>query len=862
MSDSQTPEGGGGSGNKRTSKAPLGVVIPLPSRRELSDAHRAQLQTSGLSEETIALSAAYTETHDKRLAELMGWKRWNRAMGSALVFPFIMPGNPEPIGYRLKPDYPRKSKKGKPVKYDQREDQQMAVYYPPRTRDSGSLRNASLPVVWTEGEKKALALDQLGYVAVGLTGVWNWIDSAGRAEHGDRLHPLISEHTLISGRSHVICYDGDAREKDNVMQAAARLAGVLYAGGAVGVTFVIPPDVGTAKGIDDFLALHGAEATRALISTAQPLEPSDPKQPLARVRSLAALRDATLIPEALRLPSTYEVQKDGSLWCETFDDKKAVKVTHAPPFITRKLRDHYSGEERIDLAYANGDEGWASACVTRKAIADSRTLVNELAPVGGPVTSQNAGRVVEWLSEFEAVNTNAIERVECVGQTGWHTVGGARVFVTNEPILPTDSKAVIALDTRGERARMFRALKPKGDNIVAHVAALRRAWNADPIAAAVICGALAAPMLKMLGAPNFAIHLPGESSRGKTSMLKCAASVYGNPNDPAWLSSWDVSAAAAEIRAAVLNDLPQCYDEVGSADPALVERMIYSLINGGGRARATRDFLLREAHRWQTIILSTGERELVSEDAATGAQIRVVQLPVKGFGQLTAAEVDALRDECTAHAGVVGREWLAMLVGLTDEEWAEYRADLAAITAALRREARAGGLEGRVAAYFAVLSLAEAMAAEFFRDLGDPAGGTMKQLFLQSDERSRVRDQAERARELLEEFVLSEPESFPEVQALSLDKSGEPKRGTTPRHGFRRVGDIGGGVLVIKSSLDKLLAKHALNATVVLRQWAERGWILRGDGSHLLRRHSIGGMTERPRFVYLLPRGTDDEGQA
>lgn len=847
MSDIDSPEG---------RKPALGVVVSLNTQRGLNDAHKSQLAASGLSDESMTLSGLYTETHPKRLADLMGWKRWPTTNGAALVIPFFVPGKTEAIGSRLRFDNPRKDKRGKLVKYDQPSGTDTLVYFPPRARACGSLKDASQPLMWTEGEKKALALDQLGLPTVGLTGVWNWVDGPARAEHGDRLHPLIVEHCTVAARSHVICFDADARTNDKVMMAAARLAGVLFAAGATEVKFTAPPDAHDAKGIDDYLGKHGDDATRAVIAAAAPLEASDPKQPLARVRSLAALRDAP-IPEALRMPGDYDVKRDGSLWRAGEGKAGDTKVTHAPPFIVRALVDHHSGEERAELTYQRMD-GWSTVMVSRKAIADSRTLVAELAPVGGPVTSQSAGKIVEWLSEFEAVNTNAIERVECLGSAGWHTISGERVFVAHEAIRCEGSKLVVAVDTRGERQRVFGALKPRGDDSVAHVAALKRAWQADPRCAAVICAAFAAPMLRPLGAPNFAIHLPGPSSRGKTSMLRCAASVYGNPNSPAWVASWNVSQAAAEIRAATLTDLPQCYDEIGSSDPEIVERMIYDLINGSSRSRATRDFFVRESHHWHTIVLSTGERELVDDDAAAGAQVRVIQFPVSGFGELTGSEVDEVREACAAHAGVVGVDWLSILVDLSADDWSEHKTALAANTASLREQGGGGPMQSRVAGYFALLVTTEAMIADTY-GIGDLEGGTMRQLFLNMQSRDGVVDMAERARDLVEQWVISTPDSFPEVHALTFDSSGEPnKRGASPRCGFRRDD---GRLLIVPAELSQFLKRHRLPPREVLRGWTERGWIDRGDGRHVGKRHAIGGIDGRPRFVDLHPRTDNEVGE-
>lgn len=824
------------------------LVIPLiPKQRRLSDEHLANLRASGLTDDTISLAQLYTEDRPKVLAEIVQRRTWNRAQGAACVFPFYVPDKLDVIACRVRPTTPiveiSKSGKERPRKYDQASSHGSLTYYTPRGRIARWYADATRPLYWTEGEKKALVLDQLELTCVGLTGVWNWVDSAHKkAGGGERLHPMISDHAVVSGRAHVIVYDGDCRKNDKVMQAAQRLAGVLIAAGAVSVRFVAPPE-GAEKGIDDFYAARGEAATRALLDSATDIEPIDPAQPLIPVRKCAAYRDAEAIPGTLRVPDGYELQRDGSLWRTAADEKHSdARVTHAPMFVVRVLVDHHGGDERVDLAWLRAGE-LQTICASRRAISDARQLVAELSPYGAPVNSGNAAKLVEWIEAFETCNTAAIARVASVSATGWHVADGARVFVADAPIAADGAPATIALDTRGDRRRMFAALTPRGE-LAGHVAALRRAWDASPVCAAVIAGALAVPLLEPLRAPNFAVHLVGESSRGKTSQLKIAASVFGDPGSASWVASWNATLAGAEARAATLNDLPQCYDEIGGGDAQAAERMLYALINGGGRTRATRELAARESVSWRTIVLSTGERELADESTATGAQVRVLQLPVDGFGTLTAAEVDALRAECAAHAGALGRAWLAELVSVDD--WAPYRAALAQCIASLRGVAT-DPLQGRMAAYFGLLSLTEAMVAESF-GLGRTDGGTLRAFFAAIGQRETVDGIAERARDAVEAWITTEADAFPELQYGPHGGLDEPKsNGVRVRHGFRRPD---GAVLVVASEFRALCKKSRLSSRAVVREWLRLGWT-EVDSGRLDKQIRIG--TARGRYVVLTP---------
>lgn len=841
--------GPGGSGKRPSHLRAVKPPPPLPAERSVSERHLKGLVASGLSSETLEMAKLYTELDHKALALLMQKRQWPASCGSALVFPFYLPGTDEPYAYRVRPTSPRSEKRGNKtrlVKYEQPAGSDTYVYFAPRARLTNAYQDTARTLLWTEGEKKALAIDQLHIPCIGLTGVYNWADAKHKQESGEwRLHPTIVEHVTIAGRAHVICFDADAVDNDQVYTAAQRLAGVLLAAGAISVKFVCPPSK-EHKGIDDFYAAFGDDVTRALLASPEDIEALSPASPLLLLRKVPALKDApTIIGDSLRLPEGYEVQRDGSLW--KIGDERHGDTCIAPGavLIGRHLHDYYTHEGRVEICFERDVAGWQTHCVARKAITDARTMVTDLCNLGAPITSNSASKIVDWLESLDRCNKGLIERLASVSRTGWHDLDGERAFVLNEPIFADDDhKRPLALDTRGDRKKMFAALAPRGE-FAAHLQALKRAWNADPVAAAVICGVLAATLLEPLGASNFAIHLAGDSSRGKTSKLKIAASVFGDPNNDSWVSSWNTTYAGAEVRAAALDHLPQCYDEVGAADLMTIERMVYMLVNGGGRARSTRELSPRETPSWRTVVVSTGERELADESAATGAQVRVLQFSVTGFGALTAVEIDEIRDQCAANAGAFGREWVEMLLAV--EDWTPWR-ELYRATIKGLRQGSTDSLQGRIASFFGVLVVAEQLAAKL--GLGEADGGTMVRLFREDSRREQVLGLADRALALVQDWVLQEPESFPELTP-GIDGHDEPKKGsgTKSRHGFKR----GNSLLLIGRSLRSFCEGHRLSVREVLREWKLRGWLQVDAGRPFDKAVRIGKST--PHFYYLdVPR--------
>jgi hypothetical protein len=869
-STSGESEGGGDEGERKsqvtavTTRKPsspkLGKVIPLPTKREVDALHMSQLTASGLTAETIELAKLYSEYHHQRIAELLQRRVWPRAAGGALVLPFYLPGESEPYAYRIRPDSPRverkKNGKERAVKYDQASDAGLLVYFTPRASAGGWYRDETLPLHWTEGEKKALALDQLGLPCVGLTGIWNWLDADHReATNEKRLHPLISKHVHVAGRRHVIVYDYDVAQDEKKTRAARELAGLLRAGGAAEVRFVHPPDAGE-KGIDDYLAKYGEAATRTLLSTASEIEAIAPDAPLPRLRSLKPLRDAPL-DESLRMPEGYELRRDGSLWAEAASARGSdTLVSRLPLYLTRWLVDHYSGELRAEFTYARSDDQWVTMAASARALRDLRTMVAELAPYGVPVTSMSAGRVIEWLDAFDHANPQ-LPRIACVPSGGWHRVDGVPVFASHTIIAPAEARVEVVVDSRGDRRRIFEALAPRG-SLAEHVCALSKAWAADSTCAIAICAAFAATLLEPLRAPNFAVHFGGESSRGKTSMLKIAASAFGDPHNPHWVPSWNTTAAGAEARASILCDLPQCYDEVGGNDVEETERLLYALINGRGRTRAARDMSTRESTTWRTVLLSTGERELAGDDTATGAKVRVIQLNVFRFGELGASDIDALVNDCAANSGSAGARWLKQLVEY--DEWPRARAALAELTKRLRSKGLGDPLQGRVAAYYALLALTERFLAEWI-GLGDRKGETMQEVFSNigvsapNERADAVQAVGARARELLEDWIQSDPDGFPELEERGTVGEFDAKSRGKVRHGFRRDGLI----YLIPSEFRAWCLRNRLWALEVVRQWSRLGWTLHDTG-RLDKQVRIGGRLSRFYVLYPHAESTFPEG--
>jgi Domain of unknown function (DUF3854) len=236
----------------------------------LTPKHLAELRASGLSDSQIDRCGFFSIRSPDAISARLKWKRPAVGMGDALAIPFFdTDGNL--AGYcRLKIDKPRKDKDGKSVKYESPRGSTNLAYIPPGTR--AALRDTSIPLLITEGEKKADKADQEGFACVGLVGVYGWVKRSRDAEGkpvGER--ELIDDLAAIpwKGRLVYIAFDSDAVTKPQVLHAAYHLAEVLQRRGA-DVRIVRLPGEGDAKiGLDDYFVAHGPDALRFSLADLQ-----------------------------------------------------------------------------------------------------------------------------------------------------------------------------------------------------------------------------------------------------------------------------------------------------------------------------------------------------------------------------------------------------------------------------------------------------------------------------------------------------------------------------------------------------------------------------------------------------------------
>lgn len=155
------------------------------------------------------------------------------------------------------------------------------------------------------------------------------------------------------------------------------------------------------------------------------------------------------------------------------------------------------------------------------------------------------------------------------------------------------------------------------------------------------CAAVAAPLLRVCGLEGGGIHFLGSSSIGKSILLLVAGSVAGGGGNNGFLRRWRATDNALESIALAHNDALLAIDEIGQIPPNIAASVSYMLANGQGKARASKEGLMRPMSEWLLIFLSNGELSLeqkIQEDKGrhmAGQAVRILDVPADagaGFG--------------------------------------------------------------------------------------------------------------------------------------------------------------------------------------------------------------------------------------
>lgn len=364
------------------------------------------------------------------------------------------------------------------------------------------------------------------------------------------------------------------------------------------------------------------------------------------------------------------------------------------PVVTRS----YSNIEKSQLYY---EVQWTdynrvySETVPAGSLATKKELL-KLADMSLGVNDLNAKDLIDYFDKF--VTQNEIDRQHLVERLGHIKNGFVHPLMANGvKILPSDI---------GEK-QMLEAFEESGtaDSWIGEVF---EKIKDHPKAVLMVLGAFTSVLLKDLNLSPFIIDLSGPTSKGKTTVLKTAASVWGNGH---LVSEWNLTKVAAERKAAFLNSFPLLLDDTMKADERHLKGFVYNFSGGRSKGRGSVTGSQVE-FTWNNLLLSTGETSLTDYAMqAGGAAARVLPITGLPFEDVEYDFFNQLYEAIEENHGAIGLEFL--------KQWQDKKTAMMPMykdfNAQFQKKSNGNEVLGRIARHYAALVFTANLLNDFFQ---------------------------------------------------------------------------------------------------------------------------------------------------
>lgn len=621
-------------GQRQGYVAPYGLIPEYPNLA-ITEAHGQLLIDSGISSD-VASARVYVSILDGRFfntqIQIPSWVK----LAPCLLIPiWDVNGNAGQV--QIRPDSPRLSK-GKPIKYESLPQSNLRLDIPPAV--AGMLSDPKIPLIITEGSRKADAGVTKGAATIGILGVWGF---RGKNDKGGKTSLADWERVALNDRKVWIIFDSDVITKSAVAVALQRLRWFLESKGAqVGVAYLPSTDDGTKVGLDDFLKTHAISDLEQFVVEDDGEKKSsdtsygvvDGRFVLSRGESVEPICNfqAKIIQE--------EVKDDGLIQRAYYHiDGSTMDKRQLPPVVV-------SVEDYGQMLWVETE--WR----TRVQVAAGRAMREHLS-AAIKAHSQNAPVKTTFL------------------HCGWREYGDQLIYLHNDGVLPSTTGLDAHVELAGPLACVVLE-KPTDDLDIKGI--VDEFINLGP--ASIIVPLLSAVFTAVLGefiVCDFAIHLEGTTGAYKSELAALVQGFFGREFTARKLpANWSSTANALENQSHAAKDIvfviddyaPQPGRNAGEALAQKAEIVFRGAGNQAGRARLTADIKLRPEYFARGLIISTGEDALIGQ--SLNARVLTLHLNPGEINSVVLSRLQEYRD-----AGLFSQitrsfiEWLASRFPLT-----------------------------------------------------------------------------------------------------------------------------------------------------------------------------------------------------
>lgn len=382
-----------------------------------------------------------------------------------------------------------------------------------------------------------------------------------------------------------------------------------------------------------------------------------------------------------------------------------------------------------------------------------------------------------------------------------------------------------------------------------------------------ICTALAGALLEPMGLKGQGFHFKGVSSKGKSTALNVACSVWGNAHD--FMRTWRATGNALEYTAFLHNDGFLALDEIGQINkPKELGEIAYMLCNGQGKARMTKAITNRPLKVWRLIVLSSGEKSLkeimseVGQQAQLGQEIRLIDIDVDNspygifdsvdFKDTASLQAEYLNQHSKQYYGIAGETWLSYLCDNFDDVMTQAKQLYQQYKQQLEQNIDDGHIK-RVAGQFALIAVAGELAKSITSWQTGRAMTAVQSIF------NDWFSQFEYKGDYQQKQILRQVRAFLSVHGSSRF---EPSTGggddrINNRAGYYKEDNGGKFLLVFPSVFDDEMCK-GLNKKMVIQTLIEHEWLI-PSGSRPNKLHRVHDYDKPIRLYEFSPKAMSDD---
>lgn len=481
---------------------------------------------------------------------------------------------------------------------------------------------------WIGGAVTSTLLVGEGYATCATVASATGFPAAVAFDAGGLLSVATRARELYPDARIVLCADDDHKTPGNPGVRKAREAADAVAG-AVAV-----PDFGNARpaaGTDfnDLAAHRGLDVVAACVRSAADAGGS---QASGNGKGPAKTAKPAKRPKTTQAGdgrSRFRVNTHG-VWYEGFDrdgNELPPQWICDPLDIVAETRNEANTEWGVLLEFVDRDGNAKRWAMPRRMLAGDGAEYRAILMDMGLNIDPSSSAKQRLASYIQTARSDL--RARCTSRIGWH---GNAFVLPDQTIGAGDDLTIFQTD--GSIESHF-----KQSGTLAE-------WQRELAAVCVgnsrlmfcVSSAFAGTLLRFSGQASGGFHLMGNSTVGKTTALRAAASVFGGRD---YMRSWRATSNAMESTAAQHSDGLLILDEIGQVEPREVGDIVYMIGNEAGKGRATRNATAKPVLTWRLLFLSSGEKTLASlmgeanKTANAGQDVRLATVPADaghGYG--------------------------------------------------------------------------------------------------------------------------------------------------------------------------------------------------------------------------------------